>query len=647
MARRRGVMRERENWATSLWGVSVPALTGGAYNGKPTTTHISRFSSKYGTGETSRISPKIIQAVLVTMLAGFVSDIHYERHALGRVAARVKSLSDATKWYSLTIDATDDDRWVMGGFNADEDTGGVRPSYHSALLVLVARWASAQAGRRDPAGDEVLDRWDAALSAATLVYSPARPGSGWRGEALEALCTRPTLEAASARRALDGLADSLYVTTAFRCLTPDPATGDHPRRDVLIQVAPAYPALDPVALRPIDLLTPAVSPLTAGVGLGVAIGHGLAGSSGPSLSDPDAALDLSAAGVPAPDPDAVPNPDDAVPNPDDAVATATAIVESAGAPVLVETADTRRILRALRSPRPAMLVGPRASGKTELLKRVGNDPAHFDGYVYLRGSERMQAEDIYGSTIMDEKGRLVFTFGPMTMTAGAERVAAGARILFAFEELARAHGSIPNEVMAFADTHGATDVLRMGLTSPDEPGPYHVLFVPGYRTFVLPARRVKIVATANIGSSYHGLALDDAAFRDRFPLWLEVKPFDENELRAILSTRLGLRREDALVAALLHVWREVATFDAAQGNILAETPSPRSLIAWGEETMAQVEAGGTLAEEFALVAKYTWVDKSCPREGDHLDADVRAALLAHVAAATAAHLGGGRRRGRR
>lgn len=101
------------------------------------------------------------------------------------------------------------------------------------------------------------------------------------------------------------------------------------------------------------------------------------------------------------------------------------------------------------------------------------------------------------------------------MTRFAARVAAGARLALILDELPRAHASLRDDVMALVNTHSAADLADQGLVAPDAPGPYHLVVVPGYATYVLPAARVKIVATGNLGESYRGLDLGDAAFLDR------------------------------------------------------------------------------------------------------------------------------------
>jgi len=544
--------------------------------------NLSRYSSYKGTRD-GTMAMGVVEALLAA-LAGSVQTLSCDGDALaGRV--RVGSLSSA-RHYDFSWDGRDPARLVVGGF-PPAARGDVRPTYHAALVGLVAHYAAWRVRGGDPG--ELLGRWWALLAATERLHPRCAGAAAWTRSQVADSC-RPRLGVGgdALRDLHEGLADSLWLHLRYQI--PDTAAD----RALLARIAPV---LDEdagllIPLDPADLLT---------------VPAGVAAPGAPEVADPDPDLDLA---------------DD--PGVRAAVAAAAATVRDAAAG-MVETADVPRIRAAMRGPGAVFLLGPAGQGKTEWAKRLAAE--YLDGFELVQLTPRVHEEDLYGTNVQDREGRWTLAPGPVTRFAA--RVAAGARLALILDELPRAHASLRDGVMALVNTHAAADLADQGLAAPDAPGPYHLVVVPGYATYVLPAARVKIVATGNLGESYRGLDLGDAAFLDRWTSWLHLAPLTPDETRLVLARRTGLAQAHPVLGVLVDASVEIATYHAANAGALRAGVTLRTLIRWGAE-VARVAGTGTGRDQAAgcvLIARGQWLDKVCPMKGDALDPTVYAELL--------------------
>jgi len=589
----------------ALWGKAEASLSQGAY-GRPSAHHphrtnivhernLSRHSSYRGVKD-GAMAMGIVEALLA-LLVGTVRTVSCAGDALqGRLC--VESLS-SPRIYEFTWDARDPRTLVLGGFPADEG-GAPRPTYHSALCAFVRHWAAWQVRSGAPGGaDETLERWWSLLTALDgLPFRPATGGSWSRPLVAQACQDRPVTTAT--RDALEGMADALYLRLRYDL--PDTTT-------------------------PCALLVQCPDAIEAGEGYMVPLDPRLllVVPAAPAATPPEEPSDLDS------DLDLTDHAGDALGR--SAVAAASAVLRT-GASVLVPTADTPRIRAALEDDGAVFLVGPAGVGKTEWAQALARDL--YDGVEKIRFSSRLHEEDLYGAPVQRADGR--WTLEPGPLVRWAERVAAGQRVLLLLDELPRAHGSIPDALMSIVDTHGASDLVAAGHAVPADPGPYHVVDVPGYARFVLPAARVKIVATGNIGESFRGLDLSDPAFLDRWTSWLQLADFTPDEKRAILSRRLSLALEHPLITALIGVARDVADYRESAARALGAAVTMRTLLRWGttvarraEETAAAMGRPLAYGPPFRTVAQGQWLDKVCARLGDGLDPAVYAELLRIIA----------------
>ena len=584
----------------ALWGKGEAMLSGGAYakptrGGRPTggtnvvhARNLSRYSSYKGTRD-GTMAMGIVEALL-SILAGNVRTVSCDGDALtGRVD--VASVSSTTT-YHFTWDARLPRRVTLGGFPLDPD-GTVRPTYHAAVVVLVQHWVAwsrRSGGRRDP-DDELLERWWNLLNAMGACFPRAATRWGWPCADVAASCrAEPATSAIRDRH--EQVADTLWLHMKY--LLPNTSV----ERELVVQHEPVIPSgmgylvpLDPVALLSIPTAIPAASAAMS--------------------SDPD--LDL------ANDPATR-----------EAVAAADAMVRGASS-VLVETGDVWRIREAMQGEGAVFLLGPAGQGKTEWVKHLAGE--YYDGHELIQLTGRIHEEDLYGTNVQDRDGR--WTLAPGPVTRWAMRVAAGQRLALVLDELPRAHGSLRDGIMAVINTHSAADLAREGYPPPAEPGPYHLVCVPGHATYLLPARRVKIVATGNIGESYKGLDLSDPAFLDRWSYWIQVAPLTPDEMRQILSCHVGLPPIHGLFTALLAVSKEIDEYHDTNAGALRTLVTLRTLIRWGKAAAAKARASaGTWPVPPAACrqpliegARTQWLDKVCPMKGDRLDETAYAELL--------------------
>jgi MoxR-like ATPase len=224
--------------------------------------------------------------------------------------------------------------------------------------------------------------------------------------------------------------------------------------------------------------------------------------------------------------------------------------------------------------------------------------------------------------------------GPVTRWA--RRALAGERVLLIIDELARAHESCVSAVMRVMNTYDRQTVEKQGLSIPDDmvgEHTFHIVDVWMTRErLIIPASRVKIIATANLGDRYLGLDLSDPAFRRRWTGgWLHLGGYDTPTLGQILADRLGLPAGATLIAKLVAVATLVEQYQRSEDKLLA-TLDLATLLTWGE-LIVRLHAGGmAVRAAWETAAADVWIERICPQRGAELDLDVRTKLVSFVSA---------------
>jgi MoxR-like ATPase len=217
----------------------------------------------------------------------------------------------------------------------------------------------------------------------------------------------------------------------------------------------------------------------------------------------------------------------------------------------------------------------------------------------------------------------------------ARRAHGGEQVLLIIDELARGHDSLIAAVMRVLNTYDRDTVTRQGLAIPDDAegsAAFHIVDLWHTRErLVIPAERVKIIATANLGDRYTGLDLADPAFRRRWTGgWLYLGPYQADTLGEILSDTLELPRSATLIAKMQAVAAQIEEYQRKEDSLIA-TLDLATLITWGRTTLA-LAAEMRVAQAWSEAAVDVWLERICPLKGAELDADARAALLRIVAA---------------
>ena len=225
--------------------------------------------------------------------------------------------------------------------------------------------------------------------------------------------------------------------------------------------------------------------------------------------------------------------------------------------------------------------------------------------------------------------------GPLTRWA--RRAIGGERVLLVLDELARGHESCVSAVMRALNTFDRATVEQQGLCIPDGSegsAQFHILDIwMTKERLVVPADRVKIVATANLGDRYTGLDLSDPAFRRRWTGgWLHLGAYAPDTVGEILADRLSLPISAALIVKMKAVATQVEQFQRSEDTLIA-TLDLATLIVWGQ-TVAELAGtpGMNVARAFAEAAADVWIERICPLKGTELDPDIRSKLLQWVTA---------------
>lgn len=217
--------------------------------------------------------------------------------------------------------------------------------------------------------------------------------------------------------------------------------------------------------------------------------------------------------------------------------------------------------------------------------------------------------------------------GPLTRWA--RRAIAGEQVVLILDELARGHPSVIALVMGVLNRHNRETIERQGLTIPqgcEALSTFHILDCWHTRErLVIPADRIRIIATSNLGDKYLGMDLNDPAFRRRWDAWLHLGAYDSDVQTDILKSRMA-DGSDALIRAMLEVQGAVAALQRDTEKLVA-TLDLATLIAWGVETQARVADGTPPNTAFQQTARDIWIDRVCPLAGADLDSDVRSDLV--------------------
>ena len=182
-----------------------------------------------------------------------------------------------------------------------------------------------------------------------------------------------------------------------------------------------------------------------------------------------------------------------------------------------------------------------------------------------------------------------------------------------------------------------TDSPEMRLALPDGFGAfpserYHIVTIDALHVrAVLPASRLRIVATANQGEGYEGHEFTDPAFCRRWYHWLHLPGYNDDVIRDILAERLAIKRTSPLINAMLQVDKEIAQYQADEDALKFILCLPL-MINWGEQTLWYVNhpsstLRGKYREAFELAARNTWLNRVCPYKGGNLDEEIELSSL--------------------
>jgi len=297
-----------------------------------------------------------------------------------------------------------------------------------------------------------------------------------------------------------------------------------------------------------------------------------------------------------------------------------------------------------------LCTGPTGNGKTSLfLENAIRYGWGVELVVLHYGKKSHLLQGTYVRS--NSSGDYRFAAGPVARFA--HRVLGGERVMLLLDELARAHESTFSFVMDLLNTYSSSEILtmrardetdspEMRLALPDDFGAspverYHIVTIDALHVrAILPASRLRIVATANQGEGYEGHEFTDPAFCRRWYHWLHLPGYDDDVIRDILAERLAIKRTSPLINAMLQVDKEVAQYHADEDALKFILCLPL-LINWGEQTLWYVNhpsstLRGRYRAAFELAARNTWLNRVCPYKGGNLDEDVELKLLEKVRA---------------
>lgn len=211
------------------------------------------------------------------------------------------------------------------------------------------------------------------------------------------------------------------------------------------------------------------------------------------------------------------------------------------------------------------------------------------------------------------------------VTRWARRAIAGERVMLLLDELPHGHKSVVGTVMSILNTHDRWTIEAQGLSIPpnaEDCARFHIIDVwTTKERLVVPADRVCVVATANIGDRYHGLSLENPAFRRRWEAWIEMGPYPPNIVMSILADHLDIAATAPLIGRLNAVAVAVDQYQQKHEKLIA-TLDIATLICWGTAALDAARRGKSARVAFSEAAQDVWVDRIAPRKGGPLDPEV-------------------------
>ena len=126
--------------------------------------------------------------------------------------------------------------------------------------------------------------------------------------------------------------------------------------------------------------------------------------------------------------------------------------------------------------------------------------------------------------------------------------------------------------------------------------------------------------------------MNDPAFRRRWTGgWLQLKSYEADVVRSILSERLALPHAAMLITKMQAVALQVAEYQRREEALLA-TLDLATLITWGEAVLRLHCAGVSVRQAFIESAVDVWIDRLVPLKGADLDPEIERTIHGYVAA---------------
>ena len=571
----------------------------------------SRYSPP-GEDATIELGLGYVQAVLA-VLFGVVTSFSFDAPGQhGRVAMRSSGGSTA---YHFSWQATTE-RLLLGGF-----IHAGHPTYQVAVVGLCQAIAAYRCGATTPY-DELAQTWYALVRAMDRAYPRPSADLPWDKRAIEAACHH-----AAIRPHLVKMCDVLRVTLRYQLPSSLAREVGVTEPQVLAGATegtamrlPGSVLLDPAGL--------AAAPAEAA----------------PAPPAPSAPAATSTSPVPAaPSPPAPPTRAAARRR----VATAPTPAPNATAPAPTTEATpppsptpppasprllgphVGRITRALERGGPVMLVGPTATGKTSQAKDAAFQLGM--GFELVVLDEGWDAAELFGGYTRAGKD---WAFAPGPITRWAERIARGETVMLIIDELARGHKSVVSAVMRVMNEYSAADLAKMDIVVPSgAAGPFYIVDITATKQRIaVPCDQARIVATANQGDGYTGINLNDPAFRRRWTGgWLQLKSYEADVVRSILSARLALPHGAMLITKMQAVALLIAEYQRREEALLANLDLA-TLITWGEATLRLHRSGVNIRQAFVDSAADVWIDRIVPLKGADLDPEIERTIHDYVAA---------------
>ena len=597
----------------------------------------SRYSPE-GDGATIELGLGYVQAVLA-VLFGVVTSFSFDAPSTkGRVAMRSTGGSTV---YHFSWHATPE-RLILGGF-----IHAGHPTYQVAVIALCQAIAAYRCGATAPY-DELVQTWYALIRAMDRAYPRLSAEVPWDKRAIEVACHH-----AEIRPQIVKVCDVLRV--ALRYQLPSTATREVgvTEPQVLAGAAegaamrlPGSVLLDPAGLAAVSAeaappaTSAATSPATPSAGTAPAEPEApsppTATATPPASGTAPAARRRSASARSASTP---PSSLSVKPpaTPNSAAPAATAAPTPAAPPAPTPPPAISRLLgphvgrikRALDRGGPVMLVGPTATGKTTQAKDAAFQLGM--GFELVVLDEGWDAAELFGGYTRAGKD---WAFAPGPITRWAERIARGETVMLIIDELARGHRSVVSAIMRVMNEYTTADLDKMGITIPSgAAGPFYVVDVTATKQRIaVPCQKARIVATANQGDGYTGINLNDPAFRRRWTGgWLQLKSYEADVVRSILSERLALSHGAMLITKMQAVALQVAEYQRREEALLA-TLDLATLITWGEAVLRLHRAGVNVRQAFIESAVDVWIDRLVPLKGADLDPEIERTIHGYVAA---------------